>query len=153
MNEIKTSHSVRRELSKYAICALVSSLLVGAGIGHALAGKTAIGGYDPVAYFEMLEAVKGKETISYSFLGEKWHFVNEQHKALFSDDPMRYMPTFGGYCSYDESLSEFRNHKHRVNPTAWRIVEGELYLFSSEKTANYAVPAEKWDKVKAGLTQ
>lgn len=153
MKKIMTSESARYGFLKYTMRALVLSLLVGAGIENATAGKTAIEGYDPVAYFEMLEAVKGSKSISKTYLGEKWLFVNEEHKALFNADPMRYMPSFGGYCSYDETLSEFREHKHRVNPIAWRIVDGELYLFSSEKTANHAVPTEKWDKVKAGLSQ
>ncbi|MBT8435373.1 MAG: hypothetical protein KJN95_11940 [Gammaproteobacteria bacterium] len=153
MNKIMTTEAARHGLFRYLMCALVLSLLVGANIDNAKADKTAIGGYDPVAYFEMLEAVKGVESISYKWLGEEWRFANEEHKALFSTDPMRYMPTFGGYCSYDETLSEFRNHRHRVNPTAWRIVDGKLYLFSSEKTANHAVPTEKWDKVKEGLSQ
>ncbi len=103
MNKIKTSESARHGLFKYTMCALVLSLLVGANIENAAAEKTAIGGYDPVAYFEMLEAVKGTESISNKWLGEKWLFVNEEHKALFSADPMRYMPTFGGYCSFAAS--------------------------------------------------
>ena len=138
---------------RYSICTLVSVLLVVASTGNANAAKTAIGGYDPVAYFLMLEAVKGDKSIKHKYLGETWYFVNEEHKAMFKGDPMRYMPTFGGYCSYDENLSEFREHRHRVNPTAWRIVDDRLYLFSSDKTANYAMPAEKWDKVKNGLGQ
>ena len=153
MNKIMTTESARHGLFKYTMCVLVLSLLVGANIKNATAGKTAIGGYDPVAYFEMLEAVKGSESISHEWLGDKWHFVNEQHKGLFIADPMRYLPNFGGYCSSDESLSEFREHRHRVNPTAWRIVDGELFLFSSEKTANHAIPIDKWTKVKAGLSQ
>ena len=153
MNSTTTPEKARRGFLKYSICVVVVGLLNAADNRIVAAEKTAIGGYDPVAYFEMLEAVKGVETISYEFLNENWLFVNEEHKALFSADPMRYMPTFGGYCSYDESVSEFRRHKHRVNPTAWRIVDDKLYLFSSEKTADHAVPTEKWNKVKAGLNQ
>lgn len=153
MNIYSRVETACQGILKCTICALALGLFTGSNIGIAAAEKTAIGGYDPVAYFEMLEAVKGVETISYEFLNENWLFVNEEHKALFSADPMRYMPTFGGYCSYDESVSEFRRHKHRVNPTAWRIVDDKLYLFSSEKTADHAVPTEKWNKVKAGLNQ
>ncbi|MBT8436213.1 MAG: hypothetical protein KJP11_02480, partial [Gammaproteobacteria bacterium] len=83
MNKIMTTEAARHGLFRYLMCALVLSLLVGANIDNAKADKTAIGGYDPVAYFEMLEAVKGVETISYKWLGEEWRFVNEEHKALF----------------------------------------------------------------------
>ena len=151
MNKILKTEPVQGVNLKRALCAITLSLLL--GVGNATAGRTAIGGYDPVAYFEMLEAVKGSKSIKQNYLGENWYFANEEHKALFKADPMRYMPTFGGYCSYDESLSVFREHRHRVNPKAWRIVEGKLYLFSSENTANHAIPIEKWEKVKAGLSR
>ena len=153
MKEHTSSVSPKKSFYRHSICALVSVLLAGAGIGNAIAAKTAIGGYDPVAYFVMKEAVKGDKSIKHSYLGEKWYFVNEEHRDMFKKDPMRYMPTFGGYCSYDETLSIFREHRHRVNPTAWRIVDGQLYLFSSDETAEHAMPEEKWKKVKAGLSQ
>ena len=153
MNTMKRLSAVQNGINRLLLSGLMSGLLVFSGISVANAAKTAIGGYDPVAYFEMLDAVKGEKEIRQNYLGENWYFANEEHKAMFKQDPIRYMPTFGGYCSYDETLSEFRNHKHRVNPTAWRIVDGRLYLFSSEKTANSAIPAEQWSKVKSGLSQ
>ena len=135
---------------RYTVRAMVLSLLIAAGVETAAAGGPAIDGYDPVAYFEMVEAVKGSESISHEWLGKKWLFVNENHKSLFSADPISYMPNYGGYCSYDPFKA---GHDHKIDPTAWRIVDGELYLFFSEKTANHAMPTEKWAKVKAGLSQ
>lgn len=137
---------------------VVRTLLLGLcvfGGASAFAGTdgedgAAIGGYDPVAYFTMLKAVKGSEEHSGEFLGEKWLFVSAEHKSLFGADPMSYMPNYGGYCSYDPvSLG----HDHKIDPTAWRIVDGKLYLFYSDATAAHAMPAEKWQKVKAGLAQ
>ncbi|MDJ0957887.1 MAG: YHS domain-containing (seleno)protein [Arenicellales bacterium] len=112
--------------------------------------ELAIKGYDPVAYFTMVEAVKGSEAISHVMLDYKWLFTNEEHKAMFIADPMRYMPNYGGYCSYDPV---HLGHDHTVDPKAWRIVDDKLYLFYSEATAVHAMPTEKWEKVKAGLAQ
>ena len=133
-----------------AVYALVLGLLFWAGAENAEAGKLAIGGYDPVAYFTMVKAVKGSESISHEWLGDTWLFVNEEHKALFSADPIRYMPNYGGYCSYDPYNA---GHDHIVDPTAWRIVDTKLYLFYSEKTAAREIPTEEWEKVKMGLSQ
>jgi len=112
--------------------------------------ELAIGGYDPVAYFTMVKAVKGSEEISHDMLDMKWQFASQEHKQMFLADPTRYMPNYGGYCSYD---SVDLGHDHDVDPKAWRIVDGKLYLFYSDATAAHAMPMEKWEEVKAGLAQ
>ena len=150
MNKSIKSKSVKTIQYKYAICALVMSTIIGTGMQNAVAGGMAIEGYDPVAYFIMHEAVKGSEEISHDWIGKQWLFVSEEHKELFIADPMTYMPNYGGYCSYDPVSA---GHDHKIDPTAWRIVDDELYIFYSEKKANQAMPAEEWDKVKAGLSQ
>ena len=124
-------------------------------VGQAQAGnqsdeRVAIDGYDPVAYFTMTEAAKGSESISHAWLDETWLFVNAEHKTLFAANPTRYMPNYGGYCSYDPYEL---GHGHGVDPTAWRIVDDKLYLFRSEATAAHAIPTVEWEQVKAGLTQ
>jgi len=132
------------------ICSLIMSLFIGASIQSATADALAIDGYDPVAYFKMNEARIGSEANSHEWIGKQWHFVNDEHKQLFIADPMSYMPNYGGYCSYDPVSA---GHDHKIDPTAWRIVDNELYLFFSEKKANQAMPADVWDNVKAGLNQ
>ena len=137
------------------VSALVLSLFIFTSITQADTENTdeadlAIEGYDPVAYFTMVEAVEGSEAISHVMLDYKWLFANEEHKAMFIADPMRYMPNYGGYCSYDPVSA---GHDHDVDPKAWRIVDNRLYLFFSEATAAHAMPTKKWQKVKAGLAQ
>jgi hypothetical protein len=110
----------------------------------------AIGGYDPVAYFTQLKAAKGSEDFSHEWLGDKWFFVNEEHKALFITDSMRYMPNYGGYCSYDPVSS---GHGHDVDPTVWNIVNDKLYLYYSEEIAGQILNVHDWAQVKAGLPQ
>ncbi len=150
VSKIIKSRSVQSNPSRYAVCALVMSLFIAAGIKNVAAGEIAIEGYDPVAYFKMNEATMGTEAISHEWIGKQWHFVNEEHKEMFIADPMSYMPNYGGYCSYDPVS---RGHDHKIDPTAWRIVDSKLYLFFSEKEANHAMPTDVWDKVKAGLSQ
>jgi len=150
VNKMNRSKLTRSDLCRYTICSLMLSLLFGASIQNAAADPHAIEGYDPVAYFEMQKSVKGSESFSHDWLGKQWLFANSKHRDLFVADPMSYMPNYGGYCSYDPVSA---GHDHKIDPTAWRIVDNELYLFYSSKEANHAMPTEEWDKVKAGLSQ
>ena len=95
-------------------------------------GNVAIKGYDPVAYFTEKRAVKGKEDIAHSWLGAEWQFSSDRHKKLFSENPFKYAPQYGGFCAdgvaYEETTSN-------IDPQAWRIIDGKLYLNFSEGAA------------------
>ena len=92
-------------------------------------GKVAIKGYDPVAYFVDDAAQKGSEEFAYDWLGATWHFASAAHRDLFIDDPVRYAPQYGGYCS--SGLTDGATDS--TDPEAWRIVDGKLYLLFSQK--------------------
>ena len=95
MKETKThSPSTSRSVTGW-FCALLIGIILGTGAAQAREAELAIHGYDPVAYFTMIEAVKGSESISHETLDYKWLFANEQHRAMFMADPMRYMPNYG----------------------------------------------------------
>jgi YHS domain-containing protein len=57
----------------------------------------AIKGYDPVAYFTVGEAVKGKSEFSHTWNEAKWYFSSAANRDLFASDPERYVPRYGGY--------------------------------------------------------
>ncbi len=57
----------------------------------------AIKGYDPVAYFTMGEPVKGQKEIEIQWKGAKWRFSSAAHRDLFTDNPEKYAPQYGGY--------------------------------------------------------
>lgn len=84
----------------------------------------AIRGYDPVAYFRQGGPVLGKTEFSVSHGGAVWRFANAENKAAFEADPERYLPAYGGFCAYGTS----RGYLVRIEPEAWSIVGGRLYL-------------------------
>ena len=84
----------------------------------------AIGGYDAVAYFTDAKAVEGTKQHSFDWYGATWHFVSEANRAAFAKDPEKYAPQYGGYCAFGVS----RGYAVKVDPTAWKIVDGKLYL-------------------------
>ena len=57
----------------------------------------AIKGFDAVAYFTMNKPVKGDNQFSLEWMGAKWLFSTREHLALFSADPEKYAPQYGGY--------------------------------------------------------
>lgn len=107
--------------------------LTAAGIGVAGApidpvnknrSGVALKGYDPVAYFKQSKPVKGSAQFSHEWMGATWLFVNAEDRDLFSASPNQYAPQFGGYCSWAVS----QGYTADVDPDAWRIVDGKLYL-------------------------
>lgn len=84
----------------------------------------ALQGYDPVAYFTSQTAQKGTDTITASHNGVEYHFVSEENKQLFLNNPSQYEPQFGGYCAYGMS----KGYKAPIDPNAFTIVDGKLYL-------------------------
>jgi len=120
-------------------------------------GGIAIMGYDPVAYFTKGRAMKGSEKFVHTWLGAPWHFANAEHRDLFAADPVKYAPQFGGYCAdgtaYDQNTAN-------VDPEAWRIIDGKLYLNYDKGSAAELeeIPGQikkaeaNWLKIKAKLT-
>ena len=86
-----------------------------------------ISGYDPVAYFTDGRPVPGKAAFEYTWHGLLWRFASAAHRDLFVKNPDRYAPQYDGYCSLAVSLDEAA-HKDTVDPLAWTIVNGRLYL-------------------------
>ncbi|RDJ25187.1 hypothetical protein DWF00_18555 [Bosea caraganae] len=84
----------------------------------------AIRGYDPVAYFRDGGPRLGKPEFSVRHGGATWRFASAEHKALFEAAPERYLPAYGGFCAYGTS----RGYLVKIEPEAWSIVDGRLYL-------------------------
>ena len=85
---------------------------------------TALKGYDPVAYFEDGKPVKGKDEFRHDWNGGKWYVTTAAHRDAFAKNPAKYAPQFGGYCSWAVG----HNYTADIDPEAWSIVDGKLYL-------------------------
>ncbi len=88
------------------------------------ADKIAIRGYDPVAYFREGAPRQGKPVFASEHGGAVWRFASAENKALFDADPGRYLPAYGGFCAFGTS----RGYLVKIEPEAWSIVDGKLYL-------------------------
>ncbi len=109
----------------------VLSATVSLAVGPVNKGWTgvAIKGYDAVAYFIDSKPMKGSSDHVYEWNGATWRFSSEKHRALFAANPEMYAPQYGGYCAWAVS----QNSTAGIDPDAWKIVDGKLYLNYSAK--------------------
>src|SRR5262245_25818906 len=93
--------------------------------------KLSISGYDPVAYFTDGKPVQGNAEIEYLWHKLRWRFTNNEHREMFAKEPHRYTPQYDGYCAMGVSNDDAA-HKDTVDPEAWAIVDGKLYLVHNQ---------------------
>jgi YHS domain-containing protein len=101
----------------------------------------AIRGYDPVAYFLSGKPVEGSSEFETEWNGATWRFASAENRDRFIAQPEAYAPQYGGYCAWAVS----QGYTASVDPDAWRIVDGKLYL-------NYdASVQETWEQDVPGF--
>ena len=89
----------------------------------------AIRGADPVAYFTAGEYTPGSDEFTHEWEGATWQFASAENRDLFAANPEEYAPQYGGFCAYAVS----QGNTAPIEPTAWKIVEGKLYLNYNDK--------------------
>jgi YHS domain-containing protein len=99
----------------------------------------AANGYDVVAYFNN-EALKGNMKIITTFDGINYKFSSEENLKIFSNNPKKFIPEYGGYCAYAIAL---KSNKVSINPETFLIENGKLYLFYNAWGTN---TLELWEK-------
>ena len=84
----------------------------------------AIAGQDPVAYHTAGKPVKGVSNFTTEWKGAKWYFVSAENRDRFAAEPEKFAPQYGGYCAYGVA----KGSAAKIDPEAWHIVRGKLYL-------------------------
>jgi YHS domain-containing protein len=118
------------------------------------ASKVAINGYDPVAFFTDSKPVNGSPSISAKYQGAVYFFATEEHKTMFTQNPEKYAPQYGGFCAFGVAHGGLAP----VDINTWQIRNGKLYLnlnpeilkkFNADFDGNIAKAEKNWP----GLTQ
>lgn len=110
------------------------------------AEKTAIQGYDPVAYFETARAVKGLSDFTSTYRGVTYHFATEANRGRFADEPDMYLPAYGGWCA--TAMTEGR--KVGIDPASFKVTQGRLFLFYKGWRGD---ALKEWNKDEPALTR
>ncbi len=122
---------------------VIAALVLAAGItsGQAFAGDVrhstpGLSGYDPVAYFTDAKPTKGSGFHVTVHEGVTYAFASEEHKKMFTANPQKYLPAYGGYCAYGVAVGK----KFVADPEVWKVVDGKLYVNLDKSIQG------KWDK-------
>lgn len=115
-----------------SICAgfSISAAAAGPAVNKTLFGGLAIEGYDTVAYHVEQRPVKGQSAFRHSWNGASWQFASAANLKRFVAEPARYAPQYGGYCAYAVAA---KNELVGIDPEAYTLVDGKLYLNYSKK--------------------
>jgi enamine deaminase RidA (YjgF/YER057c/UK114 family) len=152
--EVQTASFFGQKRSTQKVALLFATFLSGTAWGDEL--RLSISGYDPVAYFTDGKPVQGKPEFEYSWHRLRWRFASGEHRDLFTRDPKHYAPQYDGYCALG-TAADAAAHKDTVDPEAWAIVDGNLYLTHNphwmqvwrENAKEHIAKADKdWDVVK-----
>jgi enamine deaminase RidA (YjgF/YER057c/UK114 family) len=133
--------------SRLVPSAALLGLLLAAPTARGDEARLAISGYDPVAYFTDGKPVPGLTEFELVWHDARWRFASAGHRDLFVGDPNRFAPQYDGYCA--GGVSSDAPHKDTVDPEAWAIVDGKLYLTHTPHSL------DRWSqntaqKIKAG---
>ncbi len=128
------------------------------GLVNRNANDAVADGYDVVSYMLENKAVKGDDKNVKPYNGGLYFFASNEHKQMFSADPAKYAPLYGGYCSFAMSKGLLRP----IDPMSFQIVDGHLLLqgspealagFSQDIPGNKAKADQNWPALLAKFPQ
>lgn len=108
-------------------------------------GGYALSSYDAVSYFEQDGPQKGLKNLQTNYKGAIYLFRSQAHLEAFQKNPAKYAPQYGGWCAYAIGVD---GSKVKINPEAYRILDGKLYLFYKTGLTNTLL---KWKADEASL--
>lgn len=109
----------------------------------------ALGGFDPVAYFPEGggKPAKGFVQRDHKHDGVIYRFASDANRDHFRANPGKYIPAYNGWCAW--AMAEL-NAKVDVEPTAYEIYNGKLYVFYDHAQLN---TRELWLKDRQGMVK
>jgi YHS domain-containing protein len=82
-------------------------------------------GIDSVALTSLHAVAEGSAVFTVVHDGAAYYFASQESADMFSADPVKFLPQYGGFCAYAVALGK----KLDGDPMFADIVDGKLYLF------------------------
>ncbi|MEM9704757.1 MAG: YHS domain-containing (seleno)protein [Pseudomonadota bacterium] len=105
----------------------------------------AMEGFDPVGFFTEGKAMRGAAEITTVYRGARFQFATAENRDRFLKNPERYLPAFGGYCTYTIAEGALTP----ASPLHWTI-HGDRLFFTRSAAANEAFRRERKEVIEAG---
>lgn len=141
--------SLTRMMRVAAVAAFGSLMPLSAALAvdeHYIKDGAVIGGYDVVAYHTAGAPTLGSKQFTAEYQGATWHFASAGNRDMFAANPIKFAPAYGGWCSAGASKAK----KVMIDPKLWAIVDGQLYLNSSEAAHNRLFLADTATVIRKG---
>ncbi|MEM9380854.1 MAG: YHS domain-containing (seleno)protein [Planctomycetota bacterium] len=90
-------------------------------------GGVALGGYDPVSYFEGDRPVRGSKEHVAEHGGATYRFASAESREAFVADPEQFVPAYGGWCAW--AVADGEGALVEVDPRSFLVQGGRLMLF------------------------
>lgn len=112
----------------------------------------ALAGYDPVSFFDGAPE-RGRSRYATQHDGVRYLFAGKTNREKFLADPDAYLPAYGGYCSYGVRVGK----KFEIEPTAFEVIDGRLYLLLNMATRalwqqqtkqNISIADRNWPQIR-----
>jgi len=105
-------------------------------------------GYDVVAYHSDKKAAKGAPAITSTYRGVTYRFVSRQNRKMFDKSPEKYLPAFGGWCTFLMGIDKNRFPPTRamVDPQNFKMIDGRLHLFGKNARQDFKTVFENADQ-------
>lgn len=113
---------------------------------HYIKDGAVVGGYDVVAYHTVGAPTPGSKQFTAEYQGAVWQFASAANRDLFVANPAKYAPAYGGWCSAGAS----KGKKVVTRPELWKIVDGQLYLNSTEAAHKNLFLADTTNVIRKG---
>lgn len=84
----------------------------------------AIHGYDPVSYHISGTPRQGDRSLRAEYGGGTFLFSSRENRDAFLATPERFVPAYGGFCSYGVRVGK----KFDGDPQVWKMVDGRVFL-------------------------
>ncbi len=91
----------------------------------------ALQGHDPVSVFPEggSEPKPGSSKIELIYDGVTYRFANEVNREIFTENPAKYEPTYGGWCAYAMASGG----KVEIQPTVYTIHGNRAHYFVNQR--------------------
>lgn len=97
--------------------------------------NVAMDGFDMTNFYTAKKAKLGDVRFNYKYAGTNWFFMSSRNKKQFASKPQKFLPQFGGYCTYTMS----KGYTYPPDLKVWHIEKRKIYFFKDEESKKNAL--------------
>lgn len=120
---------MKTRISLFALSLAALTLTIAPRLASADGSRVALGGFCPVAYIEMGQAVYGDAKFSVNHDGRTYHVVDEKAQKMFEASPAKYAGAvrYDAWCATALAMGK----KSATDPEQFVVRNGVIYLFTN----------------------